>query len=79
MKVVAWVSLQSRILKLEKWFLMQCIKEESTLRVSNKREKPSPRIVFRYGCEDMRIAEFLGCRKMIKGIVRRLQNEGVGL
>jgi len=79
MKIVAWVSLQSRVVKLEKWFLMQCIKEESTLRVSAKREKPSPRIVFCYGEQDGEIEEFLGCRKTIKGIVRRLQNEDAGL
>ena len=30
---------------------MQCIKESSTLRVSPKKEKPSPRIVYRYGKE----------------------------
>ena len=79
MRIVAWVGLLCKNRFLLKWFVMQCIKEESTLRVSCKREKPSPRIVFRYGCEDMQIREFLGCRKTIKGIVRRLQNEGVGL
>lgn len=75
MKVVAWVSLQSRILKLEKWFLMQCIKEESTLRVSPKRQKLSPRIVFRYGKQDGEIEEFLCYRRRIKRFVRRLEND----
>ena len=49
MKIVAWVSLLSHNGMLEKWFLMQCIKEGSTLRISPKKDKPSPRIVYREG------------------------------
>ena len=72
MKIVAWVSLLSRIEKLKKWFLMQCIKESSTLRVSPKKEKPSPRIVYRYGKQDKEILSFLRYRKAIKNIIRKL-------
>ena len=49
MKVVAWVALLSNIRELQRWLLMQCIKQSSTLRVSPKMEKPSPRIVYREG------------------------------
>jgi hypothetical protein len=48
-RIVAWVVLQSHSGSLCKWFLMQCIKGCSTLRVSSKCEKPSPRIVYRFG------------------------------
>jgi len=33
---MAWVSLLSQNKNLQKWFIMQCIKEGSTLRVSAK-------------------------------------------
>lgn len=47
MHVVAWVSLLSVKYAMQKWFLMKCIKESSTLRVSSKKQKSSPRIVYR--------------------------------
>lgn len=72
MKIVAWVSLLSHIESLKRWFIMQCIKEDSTLRVSPKGEKPSPRIVYREGRQDEQIREFLRYRKVIKTIMRRL-------
>ena len=78
-KIMAWVSLLSHNRLLEKWFVMQCIKECSTLRVSPKCSKRgvkgSPRIVFRYGCQENEIKRFLWYRKLIKKFVRKL---GVG-
>ena len=44
MRIVAWVSLLSCNRGLTKWFLMQCIKGASTLRVSPKMDKPRPRV-----------------------------------
>lgn len=76
-KIMAWVSLLSQHRLLTKWFIMQCIKQASTLRVSRKKQKPSPRIVFRYGSQENQIAEFLKYRRLIKGIVVSLQNENV--
>lgn len=70
MRIVAWVALQSRNQGLLKWFLMQCIKESSTLRISTKRQKPSPRIVFRYGKEDQQIKHFLEYRNLVKSFAR---------
>jgi len=70
MRIVAWVALLSRIEKLKKWFLMQCIKESSTLRVSPKRTKSSPRIVYRHGRQDEQIRSFLRYRRKIKNMHR---------
>ena len=67
-RVVAWVALLSHNEGLSKWFLMQCIKGCSTLRVSPKREKPSPRVVYRHGKQDESIKDFLKTRKIIKNI-----------
>jgi len=76
-KVMAWVCLLSKHRKLTGWFIMQCIKEGSTLRVSPKKEKPEPRVVFRYGCQDNQIAEFLAYRRLVKNIVAKLENENL--
>ena len=48
---------------------MQCIKQGSTLRVSNKGDKPGPRVVYREGVEDDRIKDFLRFRRRIKDII----------
>jgi hypothetical protein len=72
---VAWVSLLSHNPMLEKWFLMQAIKEGSTLRVSPKTDKPGPKIVFRYGKQDKQIREFLSYRKLVKKIIWKLKTE----
>jgi hypothetical protein len=75
MRIVAWVSLQSHSGSLCKWFLMQCIKGCSTLRVSPKREKPSPRIVYRHGKQDQNIRDFLKNRRIIKKISQKLRKK----
>jgi len=75
MHIVAWVCLLSQHKALTKWFLMQCIKEGSTLRVSAKKEKPEPRIVYRYGSQDNQIAEFLTYRKIVKSIIAKLKTK----
>jgi hypothetical protein len=58
MSVVAWVALLSHDEGLRRYHLMQCIKGCSTLRVSSKRDKPPPRIVYRYGKQDQSVKEF---------------------
>jgi len=73
MKIVSWMALLSNNPMLQKWFLMQCIKEGSTLRISPKREKGSPRIVFRYGKENSQIESFLKYRKLVKNMIRKLK------
>src|SRR5208283_3887593 len=59
MSVVSWVSLLSHNQGLVKYLQMQCIKRSSTLRVSEKQEKASPRVIFRYGQQDKQIKSFL--------------------
>lgn len=68
MHIVAWVALETGNTKLQKYLVMQCIKEASTLRMSPKKEKPMPRIVFRFGRQDLKIKNFLKQRKLIKRI-----------
>ena len=71
--IVAWVCLESQNQGLDKWFVMQCIKESSTLRVSPKNDKPSPRIVYHEGKQDGQIKVFLANRRCIKDIIRKMQ------
>lgn len=70
MRIVAWVSLLSNNRMLEKWFVMQCIKKGSTLRISPKKDKTNPRIVYRYREQDNEIKNYLDCRKTIKKMLR---------
>ena len=74
--IMAWVAIESQILKLKDYVLMQCIKEGSTLRVSPKGDKPSPKIVYRYGKQDGQIRNFLLKREEIWNIMRKIQKEG---
>jgi hypothetical protein len=74
-RIMAWVCLISKHEALTKWFLLQCVKKESTLRASQKYNKPEPRIVFRYGSQDGMIAEFLAYRKIVKNIIAKLQRQ----
>jgi hypothetical protein len=75
MMIVAWVSLLSNNKGTQKYHLMQCIKQSSTLRISKKRQKPSPRIVYRYGKQDNQIESFLEYRKMIKRIIKKAERQ----
>ena len=52
LRIVAWVCLQSHHSRLLRWFLMQCIKGSSTLRISPKGKKSTPRVVLRHGRKD---------------------------
>ena len=74
MRVVAWVVLLSHSKDLARWFLMQCIKRCSTLRVSSKRDKPPPRIVFRHGRQGQNVKDFLKYRRIIARICVKLRN-----
>jgi hypothetical protein len=66
--IVAWVALESGNPKLQRYLTMQCIKESSTLRVSSKANKASPRIVYRHGRENREIRNFLICRGAVNKI-----------
>jgi hypothetical protein len=65
-KIMAWVALLSRNAGLRKWKLIQDIKGASTLRISSKGDKTSPRIVFSEGKQDREIVSFKRWRRFIK-------------
>ena len=72
-EIMAWNRLFTKHQKLTGWFILQCIKKGSTLRVSPKKEKPSPRIVYRHGKQENQIEQFLTYRKLIKTITNKLK------
>ena len=55
LSVIAWIAVLSRSIKLKDYLAMQCIKRASTLRVSAKGKKPSPRLVYRFGEQNHQI------------------------
>lgn len=74
MRVVAWVAILSKSAPMLRYLAMQCIKGASTLRVSPNpnKDKSSPRLVFRFGCQDHAVKDFLRCRRLIKRIHRSM-------
>lgn len=70
--IMDWVTTESQIEKMKDYVLMQGIKESSTLRVSLKKNKPSPRVVYRYGKQNGQNKEFLKSRRQIKRIMRKV-------
>lgn len=66
MSIVASIAIQTKHEGLKKWFLLQCRKKASTLRVGPKGEKTSPRIVYREGNEDTQLKEYLETRNFLK-------------
>ena len=71
LSIVGRVVLMTQYKLLQKWHLMQCIKQSMTIRVSPKGDKPSPRIVCREGNQDEQIMNFLFYRVMIKRIIKK--------
>jgi len=72
MHVMSWIAMGCKLSGLKDWVLMQGIKESSTLRIGPKGDKPSPRIVYRFGSQNERVAVFLSERRVIKRICRRV-------
>jgi len=67
-KVMNWVALESRNADLQRYVSMQCSKKSSTVRVSvkkGKRDKPIPRIMFKFGKQDRQIKKFLETRRLV--------------
>ncbi|MCW4020274.1 MAG: hypothetical protein NWF14_03475 [Candidatus Bathyarchaeota archaeon] len=69
-QIMNWVAMQAKNPNLTKYVQMQCIKEGSTLRISPEGDKPSPKIVYRYGNQDKAIQDYLEFRDQIKDIVK---------
>lgn len=57
-------------LNLLLYMRMQGIKQSSALRTSPKGSKPSPRIVYREGDQDDRIANYLEKRRLLKKVLK---------
>jgi len=70
LSVIGWVAILSKSVPLLRYLAMQCIKKCSTLRVAPKGDKPSSRIVFRFGCQDHAVKDFLRHRRLVKRIYR---------
>jgi hypothetical protein len=75
--IINWIALESGSVDLQKWVTMQCIKESSTLRFSPKIDKPSPKIVYRYGSQNNQIKELLETRRIILNIVKNSLKKSV--
>jgi len=67
--IMNWVAIQSKLLKLKDYALMQGIKESSTLRIGPKGDKPIPKIIYRFSSQDHEIQKFLEYRKQIKELI----------
>jgi hypothetical protein len=72
MSIIAWLCLELKHEEFTKWFLLQCIKKELTLRVSSKGEKPPPKLIYRRGNQNGRIRKYLQYRSKIKGFMRKV-------
>ncbi len=75
MCVMAWVAILSKSISMLRYLAMQCIKMGSTLRVcpNPNIDKPAPRLVYRFGCQDHAVKDFLRYRQLIKRIYRSIQ------
>ena len=69
MSAIGWFSVLSHNPKVKDYLVMQCIKRASTLRVSAKGKKPSPRVVYRFGEQGHAVKEFWKTRRSIKRMV----------
>jgi len=63
--ILAWLCLQTKDWDLIMWFLLQCVKQNVTLRTGFKDRKKPPREVYRFGKQDKMIKEFLDNRQFI--------------
>jgi hypothetical protein len=65
--ILGWTCYITRFsLPLMKYTIMQLIKKSSTLRISSKRRKRPPRIVYRFGSQSYMIRNFLETRKEVR-------------
>ena len=74
MHIVNWIAQQSKSRKVSGSALMQCIKESSCHRIERKGNKPSPRLVYRFGKQDRQIERFLKFRRRILHILNEIES-----
>jgi len=75
--IVAWVALESHNKGLQRYLMMQCIKESSTLRLGCKGIKGYPKIAFRWGRKDEEIANYLRYRKLIHNTLVQTSSKAI--
>ena len=63
--ILAWLCLQTKDSDLIMWFLLQCVKQNVTLRTGFKENKKPPREVYRFGNQDKMIKKFEDNRQFI--------------
>jgi threonine dehydratase len=68
LSIIGRIVLMTHHRPLQRWHLMQCIKQSMTLRVSIKGDKPIPRIVYSEGEQGEQIEGYLKYSNFIKGI-----------
>jgi hypothetical protein len=73
MHILCWVALESHNDALLRYELLQGIKESSTLRIGPKGGKSPPRVVYRWGKQDMQIRKYLNERKKINKLLKSLR------
>ncbi len=66
--IVAHACLETKNVALVRWFVLQCIKKEFTLRISPKGNKPRPRVIYRYGKQNGEIKKYLQYRRLVRSI-----------
>jgi hypothetical protein len=77
-KAMNWTALLSGNPNLQRYVRMQCIKQTSSARSSvkkGKREKPIPRIVFRFGKQYRQVKKFLETRRFILDSLKQMKKE----
>ena len=75
LSIVGRIVLMTHHRLLQRWHLMQCIKQSMTIRVSPKGDKSGPWIVFREGRQNEQIVGFLSYRKLIIDIMLQLDSK----
>ena len=71
LSALGWFSVLSHNPKMKDYHVMQSVKMSSTLRVVPTKDKPSPRVIYRYGEQDHEIKNFLKHRQLIKRYTAR--------
>jgi len=67
-KIMSWIAIISENIKVKDYVLLQIIRKESTLRLTEKANKPKPRIVYRCGKHDKGILWYETIKKYVTKI-----------
>lgn len=67
---MAWIARMSKNVNVMHYVLMQIIKRSSTLRASDKGDKPPPRTLYFEGSQDGQIKQFLETSQLIQDFLK---------